>query len=42
MALGVGFLGAIVSLWFVVVGAVLGIVSLIGWFWPPENREIHS
>jgi cytochrome c oxidase subunit I+III len=42
MALGVAFLGAIVSLWFVVVGAMLGIVSLVGWFWPSENREIHS
>jgi cytochrome c oxidase subunit I+III len=42
LSLSVSFLGAIVSLWFVPLGGVLAVASLLGWFWPSRNREIHS
>ena len=42
LSLSVSFLGAIISLWFVPLGGVLAVVSLVGWFWPSHNREIHS
>jgi cytochrome c oxidase subunit I+III len=42
LSLAVSFLGAIVSLVFVPIGGGLAFLSLVGWFWPSTNREIHS
>src|SRR5690606_29432654 len=39
VALTVSFLGAMASLWFVGVGAVLAFVSLLGWFWPASRGQ---
>jgi cytochrome c oxidase subunit I+III len=41
LALGLAFLGAIVSLWFVPLGGALAAVALVGWHWPvpPQSEE---
>ena len=39
MALTLAFLGAIVSLSFVLIGGALGAVALLGWHWPAETAK---
>ncbi len=38
IAVGTIFLGALVSLWFVPVGAVLSYIAAIGWLWPRKTE----
>ena len=37
LSVGILFIGAIFSLWFVPIGAVLSLISALGWLWP--NKE---
>lgn len=39
LSLTIGLLGAIASPWFLVVGGVLSLVALAGWFWAPGGDE---
>jgi cytochrome c oxidase subunit I+III len=38
LAIGVGFVGTLASLWFVPIGAVLFFLAMLGWHWPFSKR----
>ncbi|MDP9369228.1 MAG: cytochrome c oxidase subunit 4 [Chloroflexota bacterium] len=38
VAVGVIFLGVLISLWFVPIGAVLAYAAALGWLWPRKDE----
>lgn len=39
LSVGILFIGAIFSLWFVPIGAVLSLICILGWLWPRNKEE---
>jgi cytochrome c oxidase subunit 1 len=36
----IGLIGSVFNPWYLWIGAVLGGIGLIGWFWPPRDRRM--